>query len=107
MIPKNVQEEINNISKQIIEKYKPQKVILFGSAANNKFTSHSDLDFFIIKEDVPYLGRDRSRQLRRMINKHVAADFIIYKPEEFNKWFKLGDPFLKLILSEGKTLYES
>jgi len=103
----DIQEEINNISRQIVDKYKPQKIILFGSAVKDKYTPDSDLDFFIIKKDVPYLGRDRARQLRKIINKHSAADFIIYKPEEFDKWMGLKDPFLTTIINEGKTLYES
>ena len=107
MVPKTIQKEIESISRQLIEKYKPQKIILFGAAVSGKFTPDSDLDFFIIKRDVPYLGRDRCRELRRIINKHAAVDFIVYKPEEFDKWFEIGDPFLKSIISEGKVLYES
>ena len=36
-----------------------------------------------------------------------AADFIIYTPEEYNKWLTLKDPFLKSVTEEGKILYES
>jgi hypothetical protein len=30
---------------------------------------------------------------------------LIYRPEEFEKRIKMGDPFLKSILKEGKVLY--
>ena len=102
-----LKKEIDYISRQIAKKYKPKKIILFGSAVSGKFTKDSDLDFFIIKEDVPYLGRDRARELRRMIVKHMAADFLIYKQEEFDDWFEAKDPFLETIVNEGKVLYES
>ncbi len=107
MTKEELQKEIESITRQIVEKYKPQKIILFGSAAKGRFTPDSDLDFFIIKEDVPYLGRDRYRELSKMIERDVAVDFVIYKPEEFNEWFKAGDPFLKTIINEGKALYGS
>ena len=107
MATENIKKEIDNISKQLIEKYKPQKIILFGSAARGKFTPDSDLDFFIIKEDVPHLGRDRCRELSKLIEQNEAVDFIVYKPAEFNKWYKLGDPFLKTIMREGQVLYEA
>jgi predicted nucleotidyltransferase len=107
MVPENIQKEIENISKQIVEKYKPQKVILFGSAVWGNFTPDSDLDFFIIKKDVPYLGRDRYRELSGMIERDTAVDFVIYKPEEFEEWHKAGDPFLKTIVNQGKVLYET
>lgn len=50
MVPESVQKEINSISRQIIEKYKPQKIILFGSAVWGNFTRDSDLDFLIVKK---------------------------------------------------------
>ena len=107
MVPQEIQQEIDNIARQIIEKYKPKKIILFGSATHGDFTEDSDLDFFIIKEEVPYLGRDRARELRRIIQKQSAADFLIYKPEEFNSCIGSGDPFLQTIVKYGKVLYES
>src|SRR3989339_2239857 len=104
MVSQEIQKEIKSITSQIVDKYKPKKIILFGSAVSGKFTKDSDLDFFIIKEDVPYLGRDRARELRRMIVKHMAADFLIYKQEEFDDWFEAKDPFLETIVNEGKVL---
>jgi len=105
MTQEEIQSEISSITKQIIEKYKPQKIILFGSAAKGKFTPNSDLDFFILKKNVPALGRDRYRELSKMVDRNVAVDFVIYKPEEFSRWTKAGDPFLKTVVNEGKTLY--
>ena len=101
----NVQKEIEEITKQIIKKYKPEKIILFGSAVNGNFTADSDLDFLIIKKKTPYLGRERARELRRLVKKKVSADFLIYRPEEFAKYLNLGDPFLNAIVKEGKVLY--
>ena len=107
MIPDNIKKEINNISKQIIKKYKPQKIILFGSAATENFNQDSDLDFLILKEDTPTQGRDRSRELRKLIKKNVAADFLVYRPSEIKQRKILGDPFIKAILKQGKVLHGS
>lgn len=100
-----IQQEIGNIAKQIISKYKPQKLILFGSAAREEWDKDSDLDFLVIKQEVPYLGRDRARALRKLIDKRFPADFFIYRPDEFEERLKLGDPFIRVILKEGKVLY--
>ena len=97
--------EIDSITKQILEKYKPEKVILFGSAARGKFSSDSDVDFLIIKNDTPLYGADRIRELSRLIERNIPVDFLIYRPEEFNKRLEMGDPFLKVILREGKVVY--
>jgi len=103
--PMDIQKEIENISSQIISKYKPEKIILFGSAALGKATPESDLDFLIIKKDTPYYGADRIRELSRMIDRNIAVDFLVYRPEEFEQRLRMGDPFLKAILKEGKVLH--
>jgi hypothetical protein len=45
------------------------------------------------------------RELRKLINKKIAADFLIYRPDEIEKRLKMGDPFLRDIFTEGKVLY--
>ena len=40
----NVEKEIDSITRQIIEKYKPKKIILFGSMAQGYVTLDSDID---------------------------------------------------------------
>ncbi|MDR4497207.1 MAG: nucleotidyltransferase domain-containing protein [Candidatus Scalindua sp.] len=96
--------EIENIKQQLINKYKPEKIILFGSAVwgDNEI---NDIDFLIIKSDTPYYGIDRMRELDRLIKRNIALDMLVYKPEEVNERLKIGDPFLRKIFKEGKVLY--
>jgi predicted nucleotidyltransferase len=101
----DVEKEISHLTQQIIEKYKPKKVILFGSAARGEWTPDSDADFLIIKDETPLLGADRIREISRIIDRNISVDFLIYRPEEFNRRLQMGDPFLKSILKEGKVLY--
>ena len=99
------EKEIKNITHQIIEKYKPEKIILFGSAARVKRNLNSNADFLIIKKETPLYGADRIRELSRIIDRNIPIDLLIYRPEEFEKRLKMGDPFLKSIIKEGKVLY--
>ena len=99
------EKEIESIAAQIIEKYKPEKIILFGSAVNGKLGSDSDVDLLIIKKDTPLYGADRIRDLSRIIDRNIPVDFLVYRPEEFQKRLEMGDPFLKAVLKEGKVLY--
>lgn len=98
-------EEIENITTQIIKKYKPQKIILFGSAARGELNPDSDADFLIIKKETPQYGADRIRELSRIIDRNIPIDFFVYRPEELEKRLRMGDPFLKAILKDGKVLY--
>jgi predicted nucleotidyltransferase len=101
----DLEKEIVNITQQIVQKFRPEKIILFGSAAKGQWSSDSDADFLIIKKDTPLYGSDRIRELSRVIERNIPVDFLIYRPEEFDKRLKMGDPFLKAIVKEGKVLY--
>jgi uncharacterized protein len=105
MEEKRIIHEIDHILRQIIEKYKPLKVILFGSAARGRYQECNDLDFLIIKDDVPLYGLQRMRELDDLIDRNMAADMIVYRPEELVDRLELGDPFVKAILKEGRILY--
>ena len=108
MVSKNqFDKEVQNIVEQLIRLYKPQKIILFGSLAKGEIKKGTDIDLFIIKSDVPELGVDRIRQLDTLIRYRLATDFIVYKPEELEQRLKLGDPFVKSILEEGKVVYDA
>jgi len=100
-----ITSEIDDIKNQLVAKYKPEKIILFGSAAWGESDDINDLDFFIIKKAVPYFGGDRISELYRLMNTRMAVDFIVYKPEEVEVRLSLGDPFVKKIITEGKLLY--
>lgn len=100
-------KEIQNIVRQLIQLYKPQRIVLFGSLAKGEIKQGTDIDLFVIKSDVPELGVDRIRELDALIKYKLATDFIVYKPEELEQRMKLGDPFVKNILEEGKVLYDA
>lgn len=85
----NLQKEIEDITQQIIEKYTPEKIILFGSAARGEWTLDSDADFLIIKKATPLYGSDRIRELSKMIKRNIAVDLLIYRPEGFDKGLQM------------------
>ena len=101
----DITSEIDTIKRQLIEKYHPEKIILFGSAAWGDTDEVNDLDFFIVKKDCPYYGIDRMRELDRIIDRDIAVDMIVYRPEEVAERLGLGDPFVKKIFREGRILY--
>lgn len=104
MLETDLKKEIDYISQQIIKKYNPQKIILFGSAAQGNFNIDSDLDFFIIKDD-PRPGGERICDVSGMFEHNIATDVLVYTPAEVEQCLKWGDPFVKDILSTGKVIY--
>ena len=49
----NLEQEIRSIATQIIKKYKPEKIILFGSAARGDEGPDSDADFLVTQVSHP------------------------------------------------------
>lgn len=101
----SLQYEIERITAQLVEKYKPEKIILFGSAARGIVTPDSDIDLLIIKSNTPHYSADRIMEVSSLIERDVPVDFLVYRPDEFEKRLGLGDPFIELIVKEGKVLY--
>lgn len=98
--------QVKSIVKQIIERYKPEEIYLFGSMSSGKYDRDSDVDLLIIKEEVPKLGIERRWQLRKIVEKKdIPVDFLVIKRTEFEERLSLRDPFIMTILSEGKRLY--
>lgn len=101
MIP--FKEEIDNIKNQIIDKYNPSKIILFGSCALGCAKKDSDIDLCIIcnYEDKEEILMD----LLLNIDYERDVDFILYRPEEWEKYKEDTTTFASLIYRKGVSIY--
>ncbi len=99
------QKEIKKITDQIVKRYQPEKIILFGSYVWGKPTKNSDVDLFIIKEsDLP--RRFRTTQVERILGSaSFPVDILVYTPKEVRERRFLGDFFVENIFKKGRVLY--
>ncbi|MGO9119573.1 MAG: nucleotidyltransferase domain-containing protein [Desulfomonilaceae bacterium] len=95
---------IEALREQLVAKYAPEKIILFGSAAREQ-GEVNDVDLFIIKDNVPHLGADRIRELYRLMDTDLPVDYLVYRPTEVAERLSLGDPFVVGVLREGRVLH--
>ncbi|HEX6270716.1 MAG TPA: nucleotidyltransferase domain-containing protein [Anaerolineales bacterium] len=100
------QEAIDEVVRQIAEKFKPQKIILFGSYARGNPRPESDVDILVVME-TPLKESKQSLEIRRHLSVMFGLDLIVYKPQHLEKRLEMGDWFLRDILREGKVVYES
>jgi predicted nucleotidyltransferase len=89
----------------LLKKYSPEKVILFGSQAKNSCDFYSDIDLIIIK-NTRKLFLDRIKDVLKIIKPNFAIDILVYTPDEFQKMVSDGNPFLEHVLKQGKVIYE-
>lgn len=100
-----IEEKIESIVYQIVSRYKPLRIILFGSAGRREYDTADDLDFLIIKDDVPLYGIERVREIDALIERDIAVDILVYSSDEFEERLRLNDPFIKTIFDEGRIVY--
>jgi len=97
--------KIKKVSDNISKKYKPEKIILFGSFAWGRPTRDSDVDLLIIKNTKKGFLK-RQIEVGRIIDGELATDVLIKTPLELKERLDLGDFFYKKIIEKGNYLYE-
>jgi predicted nucleotidyltransferase len=101
----NFKAEINKIIEKIRLEYKPEKIYVFGSAAQGKINKESDLDLFIIKNTRKSSRKRRQEVSRLLSDRKVPVDILVYTPKEARERQEAGDFFVEDILVNGKLVY--
>ena len=100
------QKAIDEVVRQIAEKFQPQKIILFGSYARGKPRPESDVDLLVVM-DTPLKESQQSLEIRRHLGVMFGLDLIVYTPDRLQERVQMGDWFLRDVIKEGKIVYES
>jgi predicted nucleotidyltransferase len=100
------EEQLSLLLKDLRERYKPQRVILFGSYAREEAHAGSDLNLcLVVTEAGEWL--ERHAEFRRRVDlPGLSIQPVIYTSEELERLRAEGHPFVREILEEGKVLYE-
>jgi predicted nucleotidyltransferase len=98
-----LQSELDRCIALLKERYKPRKIVLFGSLAQGKVGQWSDIDLVIVKDtDKSFL--DRIKEVLLLLQPLVGMDIFVYTPEEYAEVSGRGF-FKQEILSKG-VVYE-
>ena len=100
------QAAIEDVVQQIVRKFNPHKIILFGSYARGDFHPESDVDLLVLMETKLKPVRQEI-EICHHIEYHFGLDVLVYTPQALAQRIALGDSFVRDILQEGKVLYES
>lgn len=99
------QKWIEEAVEKIKAGYRPDKIILFGSAENGVLKEGSDIDLFIVKR-TKKRKLDRIDEVLEFLDPEIPVELHIYTPQEVQKRLEIEDFFIKDILKKGKVLYE-
>lgn len=98
---------LDGIIRGIVEAARPDKIILFGSAARGKMGPNSDIDLLVIKSGKFNHWRLLTSIYRRVDSDQAAVDIVLATPEDIRRY---GDSRYLVFfpaLKEGKVVYEA
>jgi predicted nucleotidyltransferase len=97
---------IRQLCKRIVQEFKPEKIILFGSHAYGRPTPESDLDLLVVMQFDGDLLEQAVAVLNRL-NVLTPIDLLVRTPEQIQHRLEMGDSFMRDILDQGKVMYEA
>lgn len=102
--PLEIMGRLSPIVNQIVEKFHPAQVILFGSQARQDTHKDSDIDLLVVME-TNKKNAAQEVEILRALNYQSNLDLIVRTPEKLQERLRLGDSFLRDIVAEGIVLY--
>ena len=99
-------DQIQRTAQLLAERFRPQKIILFGSQAHGMARADSDADLLIV---LPFDCSDY-RMMGDMLNAIypiTGFDLIPQTPERLAARYRGGDSFIRDAIDRGIVLYEA
>src|SRR5262245_50535752 len=96
---------IRRFAREVAERFRPEKIILFGSYAYGTLHEDSDVDILVIMPTRNQL--DQAFKIHCALLPPFPLDLIVRTPKEMKWRLEEGDSFLTEVVSKGKVLYEA
>ena len=97
---------IRILSKRIALRFKPKRIVLFGSYAYGKPTEDSDVDLLVV---MPFEGDgyEKAAEIRSTIEAGFPLDLLVRTPQDVRRRIRQEDFFLREVMEKGTILYEA
>ena len=98
--------QIRRVSEEIARRFRPERIILFGSYAYGIPTEDSDVDLLVV---MPFEGRTAKQaiEIRSAVYAGFPMDLIPITPERLKYRLEIEDFFLREVVEKGRVLYEA
>jgi len=101
-------EELDEITKLLINLYSPQEIFLYGSYAWGTPSSDSDVDLCIILKESAKTQAERIRDgLRTLKDIRIPVDLLVLTENEIEERKDHPSTLIFKILHDGRKLYEA
>jgi len=102
------EETIREAARRLVEKFRPDRIILFGSYARGTADDHSEVDFLVITDAAK--RRNRHKIMTEMDGAlrglQIAKDIVVLTRDEFEEDKEIPGTTARYVSKEGRLLYE-
>ena len=105
MVESMVQKKIEEMVRRIVERFRPDQVVLFGSYARGEAGPDSDVDLLVV---MPVSGSKREKSIEIALALHdirVPKDIIVVTPDTVERQRDVVGTIVHPAIKEGKVLY--
>lgn len=95
---------LQEIIKRVVEVARPEKIILFGSAAKGEMGPNSDVDLLVVRSGV-HRRRLAMRIYRRLSGVGCPVDVVVVTPEDIDRYKQCPVLIIQPALKEGRVIY--
>ncbi|MFQ5829081.1 MAG: nucleotidyltransferase domain-containing protein [Candidatus Methylomirabilia bacterium] len=99
-------DKIQEMVRRIVERFHPERVILFGSHARGTAGPDSDADLLVVLRDAAPKRAKVIDMYRLLARIGLPKDVILVTPEEVERYRDVCGTIIRPALLEGKVLYE-
>ena len=99
-------KDIRDFAGQVAERFKPERIVLFGSYARGTPHEDSDVDLLVVMRH-PGVAWRQAAEITEQIPAPFPLDLLVRSPEQVKERIELEDWFMRDLIAEGKVLYEA
>ena len=96
---------IRRFARQVVERFQPDKIILFGSYAYGTPHADSDVDILVVMPARNQL--DQAFKIHWTIRPPFPLHILVRTPRNLQARLEEGEPFLTEVISKGQVLHEA
>jgi predicted nucleotidyltransferase len=106
MTKAELQDTLEEMTRRIVERFHPDRIIVFGSYVKGTPTADSDLDILIV---MPVEGSRRSKANEIdlvLADRVVPVDLIVVTPEQYDRQKDMIGTIVREAVLDGTVIYE-
>ena len=101
-----VRDLLPTIRRRLVSRFRPERIIVFGSQARGDATQHSDLDLLVVVPDTTDIRSATRDMYEALDDLSIAKDIVVATLADIERFGNLVGTILQPALRDGVTIYE-